>query len=377
MRKLLLLQAALMLCSAAAWAQAPTLVAHWDFNGPNVDLPNNVVYEALQGWPCPVTGKLYQTSGAGGASNTAVTFGAENNPNYPNSIGPSFVTVPHHPSLDLQSWTIIVIARITDCTNSYGQMSTMVWKGGTAPAPGYPIPNSPGPEHNYSLVYSDHPYDGDPNQSAAWFAVTAANAGDGPMPPDDPAWNSQPLLTGSDNQGTYRCIVGSYNAVTQQISVYIDGIKYVNLQWNYPYNPQPADLFIGNSPAALNGPGFAYDQFVGSIDDIEIYDGVFAFDDLIYVICDQKTRIRTASIQEHREEKAQITPNPAYEQMKIELPAGSDGKYVLKSITGAVAASGTFKTSVTVDTRNIPAGLYIISVQSNDTITEQKMLINH
>jgi tellurite resistance-related uncharacterized protein len=238
-------------------AQQPSIVAHWDFtNGSTVDLIN--------GWTGTIVGNVVPTTGQNGSNNSAMWFAQSN-------YNPAYIQVSHHPKMDLHSWTISALVKVDDFNILPGsdcQTSAIVWKG-----TGDLINHNNGDDH-YSLLFGDSPFDDDCSQNNAFHSVFEAKAaGNQNNNMTEAQWlgsPAQPLLQGKD----WHCVTATYDHVTEIISLYIDGTLYVTSEWQNQYgnNPQPEDLFIGNSNQVAGGSVLKH-QFFGAIDDLKIFDG--------------------------------------------------------------------------------------------------------
>jgi hypothetical protein len=186
--------------------------------------------------------------------------------------------------------------------------------------------------------------------------------------------NPNPFIT----TGTWYCVAAMYDATAQTMTMFVDGKQVTKaLPWpnNYDYSSSNIhDLLIG----ASNDPAGSYPYFLNAaIDDIKIYDGIFTIQGDAPLPCASTSNPPNpiSVSQSPVEQKLNIFPNPATDNITIAVPAHmQSGKIVITNSVGAVVKEVS-ATQGTIDTQELPAGLYIARLQSGNEIVTGKFTI--
>jgi hypothetical protein len=347
-----------LLASLQATAQTtPNLVAHWDFN-------NGSTTDVVNQWTSAVTGTPSATTGATGLANTALKFNQGD-----------YLIVASDPKMNLSSWTLMATIRPDGFYSGICQVNSILWRG-----------NAYSSTH-YQLSFFDNAYDA--TSSSNGCAIHTPNkevfigtpAGNSTFPETD--WfQSHQTPSPFISAGTWYCVAAMYDGTAQTVTMFIDGQQVTApLPWAnvYNYNNAPAnDLYIGSS----NGPTSNWPYFLNAaIDDIKIYDGVFTVQGDGTIPCTKTTDPTDPTdppnppnpisvSQAPATQKLNIFPNPATDNITIAVPAHMQSGHIV--ITNAVGAmvKQVSAAQATIDTHELPAGLYMVRLQSNgETVT--------
>lgn len=70
-----------------------------------------------------------------------------------------------------------------------------------------------------------------------------------------------------------------------------------------------------------------------------------------------------------------VYPNPADNWLRIELPTDAPAKYQLTQISGQQVVSGIIQTTSTIDTSNLPSGVYLLEVSTDQGRAVNRVVI--
>jgi hypothetical protein len=336
----------LEVCSGCADPKPP-LVAHWNFtNGSLVD-PVNGLTGTIFGGVTPAAGML-------GTPNTAFRFNGTN----------GYIRVPSNPVLDLQSWTLTALVKPMGFYSGVCQDNAIIWRGTQYTSTGY------------GLMIFDNATDNDCFTYTPTGEVFAGYAA-GTSPTPGSAWlGTTPCVSNPCvNLNQWYCAWLSYDGVTGNLDLYVDGIHRANLFWPNFYGP-PAieDLFIGSGNDHVNFPYY----FNGIIDDVAIYGGPLKCP----LDCDDARNglaRPTTGISPKYVAAAEILtmPNPTSDKVELTIPKEWAG-----STLSVVSATGQelerraldIPGKVTVDLSRMAAGLYLLRIQHKDQYTVKKVV---
>lgn len=315
---------------------SPNMVAHWNFtNGSLVDNVNSLTGT--------IVGGVTAAAGRNGVPNTAYSFDGTS----------GYIQVPYSSLLDLTSWTIAAVVRPDGFYTGDCQTNAIVYRGVQY-----------GNEHSALLFFdqaSDHDcYTHTPSQEV--FATFAAGTVFANWPGTTMCVSNPCIST-----GTWYCVWGSYDAVAEEASIWVDGVLRVREPWPNTYTTSWSsgnDLFIGTS----NIPSFEY-FFNGVIDDIAIYDGAIECP----LDCDvaaggaYKSAAAVPALQSRLPQDITVYPNPANDRVTIITPIEwKNGTISVINAVGQEVANITIGkyNSNTIDISTFPAGVYILKVEN-------------
>lgn len=334
--------------SGSCTSPKPPLVAHWNFTGGSLADPVNGLTGVIHGGVTPAAGIL-------GTANTAYQFDGAT----------GYIQVPSNPVMDLQSWTLTAVVQPQGFYNGTCQANSIVWRGNQYGTDGYGM-----------LIY-----DNGTDNSCSIFTPSgelAAGFAAGSYPGAQTDWQGAiPCVTNPCiNLGQWYCIWLSYDALSGNMDVYVDGIYRVTLNWPNQYGPPAVnDLFIGSSNLLSTFPYY----FNGVIDDIAIFAGP--------LVCPLDCTDAYNGLAKNTQLNAEVVsgnditalPNPT--TGSVELNTSDGWKNGTVTVLNAIGQEVTHQQidpsgKTMIDLSAMPAGIYLLRTQVKGQYTVKKVIKN-
>jgi len=336
------------ICSSGCTAPKPPLVAHWNFTGGSLTDPINGLTGVIHGGVVPAAGML-------GTPNTAYQFDG--------STG--YIQVPSNTVMDLQSWTLTALVQPQGFYNGTCQANSIIWRGNEYM------------NDCYSLMFFDNATDGSCYIYTPTGEVSAGFPA-GTYPGAGTDWlGATPCVTNPCiNLNQWYCLWLSYDALSGNLDMYVDGILRVTLNWPNQYGP-PAinDLFIGSSNDFTLYPYY----FNGIIDDIAIFGGPLVCP-LNCSDAEHGLAKKTANaVQVVAGDDIKVMPNPT--TGSVELTTSDSWTNATVTVLNAIGQEITHQNidpsgKTMIDLSGMPAGVYLLRTQVKGQYTVKKVMKN-
>lgn len=342
--------------SIPASAQIPSgYIAQWKFNGNAGDSSGN----GFHGTASNVT----YTAGKLGAANTAAKFNGTN----------SSVAVAYQSQLNVDSFSICTVVRVDGFNTSKCQGSYIFDRGFEFSA------------GHYQLLFGDGIYDnGDCNKSDTtkhvFYTGVDKNIGTVPLY----HWDYTPRIVSNK----WYCVVSTYSNDTNKL--YVDGVLMTVVPMNSPLRTSTEGVAIGANLFNINN--YPY-WLKGTIDDISLYNRPLSVTEVSNycmsapdtITTSDSTPIDTSTtvgMVSGKLSNLALYPNPnngnfhvTAENVQAETAyisiVNSVGQFVYKGNEQLVDN----KLNVEISTSNLAAGLYMLNVETNGTITNRRFVV--
>lgn len=332
MKKLISLTIA---CIAFSFTQAQVtngLVAHWSFDGHVQDSSGNGHHGNAYG--------ISYVQGRDGMTNTAADFSGNIN---------SYVSVPHASDLNLDQHTVIAIVKVDSFYLGLCQASFIIMKG---------KPHNSG---TWGMAFHDNAKDSScaiTNDTSDFVLYGEAGTNNASIPLAH--WQTSNTI----RTNTWYCMAYTWDGSTMK--VYMNGQQISSATPSaspLPIRSNTDSVYMGANK--VDNPGTYPYWLNGAVDDIKVYNRVLDSLERDSVCNPNTTNI--ANITDH-EEQIIIYPNPTTDQMSVEATYNIQGAEVaITNMTGQVVIKQTMNGSkITINTVQLPAGSYIISLTDED-----------
>ncbi|MBS1772631.1 MAG: T9SS type A sorting domain-containing protein [Bacteroidetes bacterium] len=324
---------------------APTPIAHWNFT-------SGSLVDDINGLTGTIVGGVTPTLNAMGTGFDAYYFDGTS----------GYIQVPSNALLDLgdpthynKSWTITALVRPDGFYSNWCQGNAIVWRGTEYSTT------------HYKMEIFDNGYDNDcQTYSPSYEVFAGAPAGIAGWPQTD--WTAPTPCVSNPcvSTGTWYCVWLSYDALNEQLDLYVDGNHVFSHHWSNQYTSWGIeDLFIG-SCGNMAHPYF----FKGAIDDIALYEGsircpLSCVDQIIGL--PKTTSVANAT---KASSNISIYPNPADNSLHIN--GISEANYDIIAIDGRIVLSGKVKSINAIDITSLTPGVYVIKILENGTTQNLK-----
>ncbi len=181
--------------------------------------------------------------------------------------------------------------------------------------------------------------------------------------------------------GTWMHIAGTFNGTVMKI--FINGTENKSITFGIP-----ASIVMNALPFAIGGNADGTSKFQGAIDEVRIYDysltaiEIYDLANVSSAKSNGTARQQTKSIAVNDEEAIDygmhVFPNPAGNSLTVKLNPSTKNIISISGMNGRIlyrtVATGNNTLSIDLDAFNLKRGLYLLLIQSSDSITATKFL---
>ncbi len=313
------------------------LIAHWKMNGNALDASGNGHHGVLR--------NIKSGGGKAGTANTALLFNGTN----------SYMAVPDASDLNVTNYSICATVKLGGFYTGLCDANIILSRG------------RPGNTGSYDLYVTNEPFQGCTCAGADTteynFCETA-----GANPANCSGWYYTPTI----QENKWYSVVGTWDGAN--FKIYVDGAMMTN-------NPSTSPGPIGsNNDSIVIGmdtwdalAGYPY-PFKGAIDDIRLYNRVLTGTE----INDYTNSTLDVPTTANSETEIAVYPNPAGNKINLQLGDNTIKGTVqlLNELGQSFAQKEINNGAVNFDISNIPKGIYLLRIESDEQVFYRKFIKN-